>query len=242
MAKDPGSRFTRWQFKCTALLVLVMLAVLWAVPASAQGAKKREEGAIALLLLPLGIVTAATLQIAFMSVFPSFARRCHSAVKRYCWQTLLVGLAGTLALALSAALANQLASGKELVPLIILAAAGLIAGIGGTGVSLEAGEWALERMRAQEAGHPFVAIMAGSSVLGWPMILVPCLGQLLWLIVWCTALGAFIFAVLLGSRLDEAPSSESAPPPPRPAKPATPEPPMLDVEGSEQPTDDHQMF
>jgi len=215
-----------------------LVALAWTASAVAQGpaAKKKDEGAwAAFLLMPVAILVCATLQMAVMAAFPRFARRCAAAVSRYRWQTPLAGLAALLATALLAALANQAAGGNQQAGFVVLAPSVLVSTIGGVGVALIAGRWALARIQADAPAHPLLAVLAGASLLGWTMILVPCVGQVLWLLVACASMGAFVLAVLLGRRLDEArswsdaPSPQPSPPseaetPPTPAEPRAPQP------------------
>jgi len=215
------------------LLLALLLAFAIAAGALAQGpgGKKKDGGAaVALLVAPLLVLVSATLQVAVMGVFPRFGRRCAAAVRRYRWQTPLAGLAGFLGTLLLAAVANWAAGGNQQAGIPVVSLASLIATIGGVGPALVAGRWAAQRAQPDQTAHPLLEVLAGTSALGWGMILVPCVGQLLWLVTACASLGAFILAVLLGHRLDEVrakpapPVAVSPPPPPeapgpRPAEP-----------------------
>ena len=224
----------------------ILLAVTWSVMAVAQGAgpKKKDEGAAVLLLLPLAIFFIASLQIALLGVLPHFARRCAAAVNRYRWQTPLAGLAAFLAVGVLAALANAASGGNERagIPFVLLGS--LVAMMGGVGVSLLAGRWALERMASGTAAHPILEVLAGSSLIGWAALLVPCAGQVLWVVASCAAMGAFFVALFGGRRLDEAPARRAVPAPVAPAPaapaPAAPAPPAAKPEPKG--TDDSRMF
>ncbi|MBM3473511.1 MAG: hypothetical protein FJX75_09600 [Armatimonadetes bacterium] len=224
------------------VLAAILLAVTWCAVALAQGPgpKKKEEGAVLLLLLPLAIFVCASLQMAVMGVFPRFARRCATAVDRYRWQTPLVGLAAFLAVALLAAMANAAAGGNQQAGFPFVMLGTLVATMGGVGVSLLAGRWALKRIGSEAPAHPIVEVLAGSSLLGWVMILVPCAGQVLWVVASWAAMGAFFFALLGGRRLDEAPLRRAVVPPAAPPSPAVPTPP--EPEPEPESTDDSQMF
>lgn len=231
--------------RCLLTGLWIVGAVTCGTLANAEGPRKREEGVIALLLLPLGIVITATLQIAAMALFPRFARRCHSAIRHYRWQTPLLGFAGLLGVMMLAVIANQLAGGNELAGLLVLLSATVMAGVGGVGVSLQAGKWALNRINAAHQDHPVIAILVGASVLGWFMVVVPCLGQLLYLLVASAALGAFLFSLIAGRRLDEAPTDGFPPSEPTPSSAGTFEPPesaRCDGTAPAQTSDDYQMF
>jgi len=227
-------------------LAAIAVAVTWAAVAVAQdaGPKKKDEGAVVLLLLPLAIFFTASLQIALLGVFPRFARRCATAVNRYRWQTPLAGLAAFLGVAVLAALANAASGGNERagIPFVMLGT--LVAMLGGVGVSSLAGRWALERMSPGTAAHPILEVLAGSSLIGWAALLVPCAGQVLWVLASCAAMGAFFIALFGGRRLDEAPAKRAVPTPAAstapPSAPAAPAPPV----GKPEPrgTDDSQMF
>jgi hypothetical protein len=216
---------------------------LAASEALAQGAdKKNEQGAFLMLLVPLGIFTAASFQIATLAVAPRFARRCAAAVRRYTWRAGLLGLAGLLAVfALAAVLGSVGAGGTG--GLLFAVVGGLAGTAGGVGVSLQAGEWALRRIGGD--AHPLLVLLAGSCVLGWAVVLLPVVGQLLWIVVACLAMGAFWLALILGRSLDEAPAR------PTPA-PTTVSPEALPVAGppaaaaspapAAPPADDSQVF
>jgi hypothetical protein len=143
---------------------------------------------------------------------------------------------------LLAALANAAAGGNQQAGFLFVLLGSLVATMGGVGVSLLAGKWALKRIGSEGAAHPIVEVLAGSSLLGWAALLVPCAGQVLWIVASWAAMGAFFFALLGGRRLDEAPLRRAvppaaAPPSPTPAIPTTPEP-KPEPKG----TDDSQMF
>jgi hypothetical protein len=207
----------------------VLIALAWAASACeepAPGKKQDQEAWLALLLPPLVAIVAGGLQIAVMAAFPRFARRCAAAVSRYRWQTPLAGLAGFMGTILLASVANAVAGGNQKAGVPVIVAAVLIAAVGGVGVSLVAGRWAAKRIDPDRAAHPLLEIVAGSALLGWAGLLVPCAGQLLVALASWASLGAFILAVLLGRRLDEARSwSDAVPAASQPVPAAPPEPP-----------------
>jgi hypothetical protein len=224
------------------LLALYASAALFAcaVSAAAQDAgKKKGEGAVALLLLPLAIPIVASLQMAVMGVFPTFTRRCAAAVTRYRWQTPLIGLVALLAFGLLAALANAAARGNERAGLPVVFTAILVAAIGGIGVSLPTGRWALQRIGSGAPSHPIVEILAGSSVVGWGVSVLPCVGQLAGIVLSLASMGAFFFALIGGRRLDEAPARTRTPP--APPSPPTPEPAAA-ADARTQAREDSQLF
>jgi len=219
-----------------AIVVLAwgLSALAWTVSATAQAPPgKKDEGAwVALLLLPVMVLVSATLQMAVMSAFPRFARRCATAVARYRWQTPLAGLAALLAVALLAAVTKQLAGGSDQAGLPVVGIGALVGTMGGVGVSLVAGRWAVRRVRPDAVAHPLLEILAGVSLLGWAMILLPCVGQVLWLLAACASQGAFWMALLLRHRLDETPRAGGAPAP-KPPEPAPVSP--TDAEPAREP-------
>ena len=204
---------------------MLMAALALAGPAWGQEGKKKEEAGFVVLLLPLGVLVLMSLQVATMAAFPRFAQRCGAAVRRYRWQTGVSGLAAFLGVFLLAAVVGSAAEGAAGIPLGL----GLLcAAIGGVGVTLEAGRWATARMGDREPPHPLVQVIAGSSLIGWAALLVPCAGQVAWLIASCMAMGGFIYALVRGNALDEAPPREPralAPPPGPPVAAPQPEPP-----------------
>jgi hypothetical protein len=235
----PAAFIRRVRAPLPALYALTV-AFVCAASAAAQGAgKKKDQGAFVLLLLPLLVPIVASLQMAVMGVFPAFARRCAAAVTRYRWQTPLIGLVALLAFGLLAAMANALAGGNQRAGLPVVFAAILVATVGGVGLSLPAGRWALKRIGSDAASHPIVEILAGSSVLGWGMFLVPCVGQLAGIAASLASMGAFFFALVGGRGLDEASARTRA-------APAVPSPPAPEaattVQAETEAPGDSQMF
>lgn len=182
--------------------ILLLAALALASPAWSQDGKKKEEAGFLVVLLPLGLLALMSLQVATIAAFPRFSRRCAAAVRRYRWQTGLIGLVAFLAVILLSAIVGSAANAAAGIPLGLGA---LCAAIGGVGVSLEVGRWAMTRTGQGEAPHPIIQIIAGSSLVGWGALLIPCAGQIGWLIVSCMAMGGFVYALVRGETLDEAP-------------------------------------
>ncbi len=187
-----------------ALWLLASLAALVAsTPGWAQGPKKKENGAFVLLLLPLLVVVLTSLHVALITGFPRLSARCGIAVRRYRWQTALTGLGALFGLFVLTALMGAIAQPLSAIPIAI----GLVAALlGSTGVSLEAGKWALARIGANNTPHPVVQIITGSSLLGWSALLVPVAGQIALLVAFFMSIGGLAYAVFFGKRLEEAPA------------------------------------
>lgn len=205
---------------CPGLAVPLVLVAL-AAPVWAQGGKKGEGAWLGLLLAPVALVAIASLQVAALMVFPAFSRRCGTAVRRYWWQTTLVGLAGFLVVLLLCAIVGAVTKSQQLggIPFVL---ACFLAMLGGVGVSLEAGRWGLKRLDAGGEAHPVVEVLAGASLVWWASVIVPVVGWVFWAGASCAALGALIAALVRGKGLDEvsrpaprpraAPASHVAPP------------------------------
>lgn len=199
-----------------------------------KGGQGGAAQALILLLVPLGTLISGTLQVAVLAAFPRFARRCEAAVQRYKWQTPLVGMAGGLAVFLVAALASAV---NEQLAGFPIAGGWLLGMVGGVGVSLVAGKWAVERIGGKAPAHPVVQVLAGSFLLGWAMVLLPCVGQILFLVVSWASMGALLMALVMGRKLDVVKRAAISPPPPvspDPAVPTTVAPP-LSVEAEQAP-------
>jgi hypothetical protein len=116
---------------------------------------------------------------------------------------------------------------------IPLAFGGLVGCVGGAGVALEVGKWAIARIDAERTPHPVVQLLVGGSLLGWGILLVPVAGQLAGLAAFFMAIGGVAYALFCGKALDEAPPRKPVgavpgPPPATPVAaqpaPSTPEP------------------
>ncbi|MGQ9731363.1 MAG: hypothetical protein ACUVX8_08815 [Candidatus Zipacnadales bacterium] len=209
--------------------------------ANQQAGGPNKTGALVLLLLPVTTLLATSLHITVLALFPRFGRRCATAVGRYGWQTILIGLASALGAALVAALLNAVVHNPQ-VGAIPLGLVGLLGAVGGSGVSMQVGRWVLKRLEEEAPTHPVLEVLVGGCVLGWTLILIPCVGQVAWLGVGGASLGAFVLAVVAGRRLDEVPlpkrpasasfpatcaasgaaaAAEIRPPEPRPETPQT---------------------
>jgi len=197
------------------LTVALGLAVL-AAPVWAQEGKKGEGAWLVVLLAPVGLAALASLQVAALLVFPGFSRRCATAVRRYRWQTTLVGLAGFLVVLLLCAVVAAVTKRQQLagIPFVL---ACFLAMLGGVGVSLEAGRWGLKRLDASTEAHPVVEVLAGACLVWWASVIVPVVGWVFWAGASCAALGALIVALVRGKDLDEV----SRPAPRAQAGPAT---------------------
>ncbi len=217
--------------------VVIMGLLLLAGPAWAQGAKKNEQAAFLLALVPFGFLALLSLQVAIIAAFPRFTRRCGAAVRRYRWQTGLSGLAASLGIFLLAAVVGSAAEGAAAIPLAL----GLLAAAAGSvGLSLEVGRWAVARIGSEVPLHPTAQLLIGSSVLGWGGLLVPCLGQLAWIVAFCMAVGGSIYALARGNALDEAPPRQAdrpVPPPSPLSAPAQPGPDRQAVDVPPGPSD-----
>jgi hypothetical protein len=209
-------------------LLASFTALVATTPVWAQRGDKNENGAVALLLLPLVVVAVTSLHVALMTGFPRLSARCGIAVRRYRWQTALTGLGALLVLLIVAGLVSGIAQPLSGIPLTV----GLVAALlGSTGVSLEAGKWAVARIDANNTPHPVVQIITGSSLLGWSALLVPVAGQVALLVAFFMSIGGFAYALFFGQRLDEAPARQAVIPEtgatvatPVPAPPPSPTP------------------
>jgi len=194
-------------------------------------------------LLPLTLVVATGLQVALMGFFPRFSRRCAAAVRMYRWQAPLVGFVGWLLTAAAAGAANKAAGGSEQAGIPVVSVAMLAASLGGVGLSLLAGRWAMKRVASDVPAHPIVEVFAGGQLLGWGMVVVPIVGQLAWVLLTWISLGAFVLAVVMGRRLDEARTWRDAPLAAPPAAAPSPEPPAAPpVQVTPERSDDSQVF
>ncbi len=187
-----------------------------------EGKKKDDGGAWAVFVLALVWPAGQLLQLLAVGACPRFSRRCANAADRHWCLTPIVGFFGLLAVFIIGALVGQVGGTAAAVPLVIT---WILVMIGAAGVSRLAGRWAMDRIGSVTEAHPAVEVVFGSTAICWGTILIPCVGQMLWLYVIFASFGAFIMAVIRGKHLDEVRRRPAATPEPTPVAPPTLEPP-----------------
>jgi len=184
--------------------------------------KKADGGPWALLILAFTWPAGQLLQLLAAWVCPRFSRRCGNAAGRHWCLSPTVGFFGLLAMLVVSGLIAQVGGPAAAVPLVIT---WILVMIGGVGVSLVTGRWAMARIGSEAEAHPVIEVACGSSAISWATILIPCVGQVLWLYVISASFGAFILAVVRGKNLDEVRRRTALAPEPTPVAPPTLEPP-----------------
>ena len=233
------------RLRATALVGSLLFVACTAVAIAQRGGGEKDDGAglVVMWLLPATLILATGLQVALMGVFPRFSRRCAAAVRMYRWQAPLLGGVGWILAAAVAGVATKAAGGDQRAGIPVVCGAFVVASLGGVGISLLAGRWALKRVTSDVPAHPIVEVFAGGNLLGWGMLLVPFAGQLAWVLVTWMSLGAFVLAIVRGRSLDEARSWRDATPTAQPVAAPPPEPsPPPPVQVTAERSDDSQVF
>lgn len=218
----------RFATALTLLLLAVALAAplaLWGQPAAdpepAEPAPEAsttdaddKDGSQAVWSVLLLILVLAALRMLTVIAWPDFTRRCARIFSGHRAYTALWGLAvAALVMILAIVLGSAGGAGTNLAALLLLALV-VVASVGATGVTLPYGERLLERDGLDRPPRPLLSIMAGNVVSSF-LFLIPCLGQVLLLLVLIVGLGAAIQAWSGRGRPqqpDEAEQLEAPPP------------------------------
>jgi len=181
----------------------------------AEAAKKGDgKGVVIVLLLMLFMIWLLfVVRLLTVIVSPDFTRRCARIFSTHWGYALLWGLAAAgLVFLVALVLGSTGQAGANVAGLLLLAVV-VMGCVGAAGVTLPYGERLLKRDGIESPSRPLLSMIAGNVVSSF-LFAIPCVGQILLLLMLVVGLGAAIQA-WCGRGKAEQPERE----PTRPAEP-----------------------
>lgn len=162
-------------------------------PEVAPPAPEQQQNGQWLAVILIVICAAFALRLLTVTVWPDFARRCAAAYGSHRGYALLWGTASAGLVVIIALLLGSVGGGGEALAALLLIALVVMACVGATGVTLPYGERWVLRDGIERQPRPLLSVLAGSVVTSF-LFLIPCVGQVLLLLMLVAGLGAAIQA------------------------------------------------